>query len=106
MPGFEAERRHATLLELDLQPWRQGAGFVTDSAQPCHLRPEHRDDRVRIGRGGGLERHFPFPVNHADRGLLRRRVRQNIPRLSSVGAWSAHATPFQQRHYGGQPPRE
>jgi len=35
---------------------------------------------------------------------LRRPVRQNIPRLSSVGVWSAHATPFQHRHYGGQPP--
>lgn len=35
---------------------------------------------------------------------LRRPVRQNTPWLSSVGAWSAHATPFQHRHHGGQPP--
>jgi hypothetical protein len=35
MPGLQADRRKTALLELNLQPRRQGSGLVTDPPQPA-----------------------------------------------------------------------
>jgi hypothetical protein len=75
MPGFQADRRKTTPLELDLQPGRQRSGLMTNAAQLRRELLQRFEDRIRIGRHRGFEHDFPFLVDHTERSLFHRNVK-------------------------------